>query len=178
MGVEINMKINIIEPVNPSDDEVGCYFAQRLCSKLEENGDLVIATNHLDEGADINHYCLSDLSSVHRKIDYGVSTTFLITNVKTSKDLSTILDMTDHEAVGICLSKEMRDFLITSGVKRNRICYINPANNGIIQPRKIQLGFTHRLYNDHRKKNDLIVDVCKYISPEIFSFIIMARWPL
>ena len=71
------------------------------------------------------------------------------------------------------MSKDTYNKLIASGVKRNKICYINPAQDGQIMPKKINLGFTHRTYNDNRKRESMILDICKEINPAVFRFSIM-----
>ena len=102
----------------------------------------------------------------------------MVTHVDKAYSLAFIKDKTEMGGIGICMSKETRDKLIAAGIKPNRICYIHPAQDGQIKPRKVVLGLTHRIiYTDNRKRNTILLDACKKANPEIFKIVIMgAGW--
>lgn len=77
------------------------------------------------------------------------------------------------------MSADTLDKLSAWGIPRNRICYVNPAQDGDMQPRKIVLGITNRCYNgfDFRKRDSLILEVCRQLNPQFFRLKIMgAGW--
>lgn len=168
------MKVNII---SPTETWILNKFAQNMCDELLKMGIEAQISSSFDKSADINHYFTPNQIGYSEYTKVDSHTTFMITHVDSMMKLQQIVDATQSGGIGVCMSLETRDRLIASGVKRNRICYINPAQDGQIKPRKIVLGFTHRLYSDGRKNNSLILDVCEAISPDYFEFHIMgAGW--
>lgn len=168
------MKVNIIYP----ESEAGWIiykFAQNVYEELKKIDVDVEMKNKFDKDADINHYFVPNLGEYNIPIILNDRTTFMITHVDTTAKLENIKKATDKGAIGICMSADTKDKLIASGIKRNKICYINPAQDCQIKPKKINLGFTHRLYNDNRKKNELVIEVCKEIDPNFFRFSIMGN---
>lgn len=71
------------------------------------------------------------------------------------------------------MSRETMEKLTAYGIPRERLCYVNPAQDGIIKPKKYVLGITHRIYEDHRKIVNILVDLCRSIDPDYFTFKIM-----
>lgn len=143
-------------------------FAEKTNEELNKMGIAAKISNQFDHNCSINHYFAPD---AERKVDDR--TTFMITHVMKTSYLNWIKKITDQGAVGICMSRETMNNLIQLGVKRNKICYINPAQDGEIKPRKIKMGFTNRVYSDNRKREEIILDVCRDISPSLFMFEIM-----
>lgn len=171
-----HMKVNIIYP----QSEAGWIiykFAKNVTDELTAMGIDVSLSTEFDSKSQINHYFVPNMGEYGIKKVLNGRTSFMITHVDTMSKLDSIKKATEKGAIGICMSIDTRDKIIESGIKRNKICYINPAQDCELRPKKINLGFTHRLYNDNRKKNDLIVDICKEIDPKFFRFSIMgAGW--
>lgn len=171
-----NMKINIISP-DAKSGWIIYKFGKSVYDQLIELGYEATLSDKFDPRADINHYFMPNNVGYSKTSKVDNHTTFMITHVDTALKLNQIKELTDAGAIGICMSLETRDKLIASGVKRNRICYINPAQDGQLKPRKVALGFTYMVHNDSRKRDDIILDVCKEIDPEVFRFVIMgAGW--
>ena len=171
-----DMKINIISP-DAASGWIIYKFGKSVYDKLTEMGFNTSLTDGFDPSADINHYFMPNNIGYSAKTKVDNHTTFMITHVDTELKLDQIKELTDKGAIGICMSLETRDKLISSGVKRNRICYVNPAQDEQIHPRKIALGFTYMIHNDCRKRDDIILDACEEIDPDIFRFVIMgAGW--
>ncbi len=143
-------------------------FANEMESYLKILGVNAVISTEFDSTADINHYIAPDGEG---RVDRN--TTFMITHVFKQSYLDWIKKLTTRGAVGICMSRDTMNKLIACGVSRNRICYINPAQDGMIKPKKIRLGFTHRVYNDNRKRENILVDVCQKVSPQVFKIVIM-----
>ena len=106
-------------------------FANEMMDNLKELGIEAVISSEFDKTADINHYVSPDGEG---KVDNN--TTFMITHVFKQSYLDWITKLTKQGAIGICMSKDTMEKLISSGVPRNRICYINPAQDGMIKPRK------------------------------------------
>lgn len=160
-----NMKINIIYY------EAGWIlykFAKCVYDELKALGLDVTLSQKFDPSADINHYFVPNYADL-----VDESTTFMITHVDTARKVAQIKEQTEKGGIGICMSLDTRNRLIANGVKANKLCYINPAQDGQIKPKKVSLGFTHRVYDDSRKRESMLVDICKQINPEIFRFVIM-----
>jgi hypothetical protein len=75
--------------------------------------------------------------------------------------------------LGICMSHETMINLSNLGIPREKLCYVNPAHDGIISPRKNVIGITCRVQPDGRKREHFLSSLSKDISPEKFSFRIM-----
>lgn len=161
------MKINIISP-DQKDGWILYKFGKSVLDELIEMGIDAKLSNRFDYDADINHYFTPNVSETADK-----HTTFMITHVDTMLKVDQIKKATSKGAIGICMSRETRDRLISNGIPANRICYINPAQDGQIKPKKVSLCFTHRVYNDSRKRESMLLDICKEINPSIFRFVIM-----
>lgn len=170
------MKINIICPEERGGWILG-KFGQCVYMELKKMGIDVELTQMYDEKADINHYFYPMGMGMAGYPKMNKGTTFMITHVDTAMKLARVKELTEKGAIGICMSRATWEKLSANGIKRNRICYINPAQDGQIKPRKVVLGFTNRIYSDNRKKDSIILDVCNKINPELFKFKIMgAGW--
>lgn len=171
-----NMKINIISP-DAKSGWIIYKFGKSVYDQLIELGYEATLSDSFDPSADINHYFAPNNVGYSRMSKVDNHSTFMITHVDTALKLDQIKDLTSKGAIGVCMSRETRDKLVASGVKRNRLCYINPAQDGQIKPKKVVLGFTYMIHNDCRKRDDIILDVCKEIDPDVFKFVIMgAGW--
>lgn len=171
-----NMKINIISP----DEKSGWIiykFGKSVYDQLIKLGFDATLSDKYDSNADINHYFNPNNVGYSKTTKVDNRTTFMVTHVDTMLKLEQIKELTEKGAIAVCMSLETRDKMIASGVKRNKVCYINPAQDGQVKPKKISLGFTYMVHNDCRKRDDIVVDICEHISPEVFKFVIMgAGW--
>lgn len=164
-------RVNVISP-GPEDGWILYKFGESLCAELRELGIEANRTNRFDDSADINHYFTSN-----QALQADNKTTFMVTHVDTALKLSLVQSGVERGAVAVCMSKDTRDKLISYGVRPDRICYVHPAQDGLMRPRKVRIGFTHRVYPDNRKRETMILDVCRMINPEGFKFQIMgAGW--
>lgn len=164
-----SMKINIIYY---EGGWILYKFAKCVYDELKGLGYEATLSKEFDKKADINHYFVPNFAD---QIDEH--TTFMITHVDTARKVEQIKAQTQKGGIGICMSLDTRNKLISFGVDPSKLCYINPAQDGQIRPKKVTLGFTHRVYNDSRKRESMILDICRKINPEIFKFVIMgAGW--
>jgi len=69
------------------------------------------------------------------------------------------------------------DQLSASGIPREKLCFVNPAHDNIIRPRKTVIGLTSKIHADGRKRENHLVEIAEKISPDDFMFKIMgAGW--
>src|SRR5262249_33978497 len=80
--------------------------------------------------------------------------------------------MTEAE-MGICMSSQTMEMLARLGIPRSKLCFINPAHDGRLRCRKTVIGITTRLYADGRKRETMLLELAKRISPDDFAFHIM-----
>ena len=163
------MKVNII--YSP-DGWIMTKFPTALYEELQGLGMSVALSQEYDSSADINCFY-----TLRYEGEMNKHTTFMITHVMKGEYLAYIREKTEQGAIGICMSRATRDLLISYGIRPDRVCYINPAQDGQIRPRKVVLGFTHRRYKDYRKRETMLIDICQRVNPEVFRFVIMgAGW--
>lgn len=149
-------------------------FAEKLQKELLKLGQDVDISDEENPEADINHYI-----SYGRIYKIYSSSSTVRTAMITHIDCELKRDMIDFQAqndvMGICMSADTMNKLALWGVPRNKLCYVNPAQDGEIKPKKIVLGITNRCYGeiDFRKRDDLIVKVCEHLSSEYFKLKIM-----
>ena len=167
-----NIKVHII-----NYDKSGWIlnkFALELEKNLKMMGVQVTVGDKPDQSADINHHII--YTSADLRI--GKNSTLMITHVDCNEKIETIKKQIENGAFGICMSKEVMERLALCGVPRDKLCYINPAQDSQIKPKKFNIGITHRCYTyDFRKRDNAIVDVCKGLDPDYFKVTIMgAGW--
>lgn len=146
-------------------------FARKLCEELQKLGIDAELVSKRDPSADINHYPL------YTYIDYSVSKhindTMMITHVDSLSKVELIKGRLKTYGMGICMSKDTMEKLTSWGVPRQKLCYINPAHDHVIKPRKFVIGLTYKTHSDCRKRDEFLIDICKRIDKEYFKIVIM-----
>lgn len=170
-------KLNI-RLVYKNDGWILGKFAGKLYEELNNLGQDVSVDSQPDLEADVNHYISYIRLNKYIHSYEGVSTT-MITHIDTAYKARLIGFQADNGTTGICMSKSTMNQLVSWGIAREKLCYVNPAHDGLIKPKKIVLGITNRCYGkeDFRKRDELLYEVCKQIEPEFFELKIMgAGW--
>ncbi len=148
-------------------------FADKMRGCLEKLGIQCDISETRDETADVNHH----IAYMNVKEVLNTATTVMVTHVDSQFKEDIIKHQAKQGAMEVCMSKETMERLERDGVPRANLCYVNPAHDGVIKPKKYVLGITHRNYTDFRKNPNIIVDICEQINPEYFRFKIMgAGW--
>lgn len=146
-------------------------FAKRLHEELLKLGVESEIGNTIDETADVNHHIIYldyDELKHSRSID-----TLMITHIDSVKKLNLVKRQLKVAELGICMSKATADELATGGIPPDRLCFINPAHDGVIQPKKYTMGITSKVQPDGCKREGMLLSLCERISPEDFKFTIM-----
>lgn len=146
-------------------------FQNKLCDELLKMGIDADINSQRDEKADINHYPIyyfKDTKKINHKND-----TYMITHIDSLAKVELLKDRAPKCGMGICMSKYTMDYLTMYGIPREKLCYINPAHDHVIKPRKFVIGLTHKTHIDCRKRNEMLVDIAKGLDKNYFRFIIM-----
>lgn len=168
-----NLRIRLIYE---NDGWIFGKFADKLYEELTALGHDVSIDTIPDPEADVNHYIFYGYLTKYLQRCRGITTT-MITHVDTAIKMELIKYQTHMNTVGICMSKDTMEKLTSWGIERNKICYVNPAQDGLIKPRKTVLGITNRCYGktDFRKNDELVYEICKRIDPAFFEWKIMGE---
>jgi hypothetical protein len=163
------MKVNIICGEDLNAWIVG-KFARKLNDELDKMGIESGISKDSRPEADVNHYILYDAFKNRQKSRVD---TLMITHLDTPGKIHHIKKQLEIADMGVCMSSQTVENLVNAGVPREKLCYINPAHDGLIKPRPVVIGITTRVYPDGRKNEHYILDLIKHINPEDFKFKIM-----
>lgn len=148
-------------------------FADNLKIELEKRGIRATIGSTPDAEADINHHIESILYEPLQQY----TDTMMITHALHKDSYEQILNQMKTVRMGICMSRETMNQLVAGGILREKLCYVNPAHDGKILPKKYVLGITHRNYADNRKRKGALIDICTPLDPMFFELKIMgAGW--
>ncbi len=148
-------------------------FAERMKDVLETNNVEVKVSAQPCDGVDINHH-IPYVAFTPKRND-----TLMITHVDNTKKIELLKKQLNVAGMGICMSRDTLDKLVSYGVDRGKLCYINPAHDGMIRPHKYFIGITHKCHDeeDLRKRSTALLDVLAGINADYFKFFIMgAGW--
>lgn len=147
-------------------------FAARMMEHIDDPKIEVMLSDHSIEDADINHHIQFATYETYN------NDTLMISHVDCWQLFDRLREQLAVAKLGICMSKETMDTLVRYGVRRDKLCYINPAHDGIIRPRKKVIGITHQTHEyDVRKRISALFETLEGIDPCFFKFVIMgAGW--
>lgn len=167
--VSQNVSLHRVRLVCTSEGWIFRKFALKMQEELQKKGIEADIGKCVDLKADINHHIAhhgyEPLKDCHD--------TLMITHVDSVNKFNLLKHQLKTAKMGICMSRDTMSQLISMGIPREKLCYINPAQDGVIKPRKYVLGITHRVHEDHRKRINALLDICDGISPDYFEFKIM-----
>lgn len=146
-------------------------FARRLHEELLKLGVNVDIDDKIDPSADINHHIIYlgyDERQNHSSID-----TLMVTHVDNLRKLDIVKRQLQVAKMGICMSKPTADELATAGIPPEKLNYINAAHDGVITPKKFNMGITSKVQPDGCKREGMLLSLCERVSPEDFRFTIM-----
>lgn len=185
-----NISFDVFQPIEKKNSRgslrninIVCYdnegwilrkFAERLTENLNLLGYNAVLNECIDKNADINHHIQFGYEGIA-----GYRDTIMFSHVNSLNLLEKVKHELKTAEMGICMSRETMNSLAMMGVPRNKLCYINPAHDETSVTKKYVFGITHRCYDnyDFRKRDGMIVDLCRNINSKYFKFVIMgARW--
>lgn len=144
-------------------------FADRLKQHLESRGIRALVSKDTRPDADINHHIQGGSYKPY------ANDTLMITHIDDAKKLAVLKKQLETARLGICMSRETMEMLRACGIPADRLCYINPAHDSVIKPKKYTIGITHRCYDayDVRKRAGALLDILEGVSSGYFRFAIM-----
>lgn len=167
-----NLRVNI---VNKEETWIFKKFADKMAEQLTEMGVEAIRSTDTRNDVDINHHIPYVTYQPYS------NDTLMITHVDNMKKLELLKKQLKIAGMGICMSKDTMGKLVSYGIPRNKLCYINPAHDDNRDIRKYTIGITNRCYDDWdlRKRATALLDILDGINPEFFRFVIMgAGWDI
>lgn len=148
-------------------------FEDRMVENLSKYGVDVSISSDSRSDVDVNHHI------AHCSYTTYTNDTIMITHINNFKELMILKKQLEVAGMGICMSSDTMNKLVSYGVPRNKLCYINPAQDSVIKPHKYLIGITNRCYDgvDVRKRATSILDALEGVNPIYFRFSIMgAGW--
>jgi hypothetical protein len=146
-------------------------FALRLQENLWSLGIDADISKQPDPRADINHHI------IYINYDGRVTTneTVMITHIDNDQKRSMLQDQLKNVKMGVCMSRDTVDKLAAAGLPRDRLCFINPAHDSIMTPRRFAIGITSKVQPSGCKRENMLVELSRRISPGDFEFRIMGQ---
>lgn len=167
------LKINIVCYEDPDAWILG-KFARKLNESLVKLGIDSKISREKDPIASINHHIFY-MSYKNFDIEDNSLDTSMITHIAYHNEFEVIKSQAEYISMGICMSRETMDKLVSMGVPKRKLCYINPAQDGVIKPKKYILGITSKVHGDLRKNESMLVNICEKIDCLYFKFVIMGN---
>lgn len=163
---DVKLKVNI---VNRDQGWIFNKFTVRMQEMLLDLGVNVTISADTRSDVDINHHIPMTEYKPYP------NDTLMITHVHNTKILSLLKKQLKIAGIGICMSKATMNQLVEYGVPRDKLCYINPAQDNVIKSRKYTMGITNRCYDgvDLRKRADSLLDALEGVDASYFRFVIM-----
>ena len=165
--------INIFsgEPIN---NWILGKFAKNMKKYFEEYGVKTDLSYKLTPNADFNQCIIYLNCDPNTATDKDV---VMITHVDQYGKFELLEKLLPKIGLGICMSKEQMDKLINLGLDKNKLCYVNPAHDGVIPVKKWVIGLASRVYNDGRKNETYFNKLADVLNCDYFKFkIIGANW--
>jgi len=142
-------------------------MARRLVEHLGAAGVDATLANEPDDGADVNHWM--SYGMVTRRS--GRVSTMFITHLddpyQTAHVANSLREFVD---VGLCMSPDMVRALTAWGIPGESLWYVLPAHDAPPEPARIRIAITTRIYDDGRKREDLLVRLAQERDLSPFHF--------
>lgn len=149
------------------------WISEKLATRLAEH----LPNWHIDAeiagmpspAADVNHWMYyNDLQG-----DLVSRNTLMITHVDRPAKRHVLKQRLKKADMGICMSRMTLDQLISSGIPPHKLCYITPAHDGNVKPKRIVIGITSQVRSDGAKREHTLVQMAQAIRLDAFHFEIL-----
>jgi hypothetical protein len=141
-------------------------IAKRLAEIVPEFGIDCRISNEPSNDVDLNHFMMYYASQPVA----STRNTMFITHVDDASKYSITKELLKKVDMGICMSRMTIKRLVDHCVSEERLCFVTPAHDGLISPRRIRVGLTTNLYEDGRKREDLLVRLGREIGFQGIEF--------
>lgn len=166
----MKMRVNIV-CYEDLDTWILGKFARKMIENLQQMGIEVSVSKNADSSADINHHIIY----LNWNCEKSSTDTLMITHIDNSEKLELLKKQMNVARMGVCMSREHRDFLVKMGIDPNKLCYINPAHDGKMPIKKIVIGWSNKVLPDGRKNEAYIDKLADVLDNTIFEFKIMGK---
>jgi len=133
--------------------------------------------------AEIDQFPSSSVDVNHWMLYYDTGGKFVskntlgITHVDRRAKLHVLKRRLESADMGICMSRMMVEQLVALGAPRDKLCFISPAHDGLVKPKRIVVGITTQIRPDGAKRESILVEVAKKTHLGNFHFeIIGPNW--
>lgn len=144
-------------------------FALKMQENLTKLGIQAAIAKVPDKRADINHHII--YGQYRRKS--GSIDTLMITHIDNYEKIDSVRKKLQEASLGICMSREMMLWLAEMGADKNKLCYVNPAHDQLVEIKKYVVGLATRVYADGRKNESYLTSLANELNPKYFSFKLM-----
>ena len=153
------------------------WIIEKIARKLQEHapaGISLTVSNEQKPNVDVNHWMSYAFANERQR----TTSSMFITHIDDPYKLALLRREFDLGIdLGICMSSDSVAALVDKGIPRDRLCFVMPAHDGLVTPRKIRIGIATRVYPDGRKRENFLSRLARDMSLEPFHFEIFgAGW--
>jgi hypothetical protein len=166
------MRCNIVLHEGNKNGIIG-KMADRLFEESLKLGVDVSLSDHPMDNVDVNHFMLFSAACPSRQ----TRNSMMITHLYDARIFHLTKDLVKTVDIGICMSRMTEKKLADYGIPSESLCHILPGHDGDVLPRRIKIGLTTHLYDDGRKRENMLVRLGEEIGLHDFQFEIFGlRW--
>jgi hypothetical protein len=152
------------------------WIIQKIAERLQKELGLLGAKASITEFPDPHAHIVHHMSWAFAAIPTQQPATMLITHLDDLFKLRQVrTTLESHVRVGVCMSSDTMLQLVQHGCATESLCYVSPAHDGLLKPKRIVIGITSRVYPDGRKRESLLRQVAKQMDLSSFEFRIFGR---
>lgn len=167
------MKIRIVVAVQNAGWVIG-KMGQRLAAALNELGVQATVSDKPDVQADVNHW----MSFAFADGCPQTLNTMFVTHADDPYKVRLIRERLESAIqLALCMSPHAARELVDLGLPSERLWHVLPALDRPLEPRRLCIGITTRVYDDGRKREALLVRLAGRMRLDAFRFHIFgAGW--
>lgn len=162
------MKIHIVNWEQAFNNGILSKFAHKLYDELEKVKGIEVSIGNVPEPiADINHH----INYTPYKHSNTINT-LMVTHINTPSKIKTLKEGMKTADMGICMSDETKNNLISIGFDKNKLCTVLPAHDCI--PRRYQIvSILTNVYPDGCKRQEMFTKLAQTLDNNKWAFRIM-----
>lgn len=142
-------------------------MARRLCESLQALGCQADVQDTPDPAADVNHW----MSFAFADGCPGTLNTMLVTHADDPYKVRLIRERVSSAIqMALCMSAHAMNELADLDVPRECMWYVLPALDAPVEPRRIRIGITTRIYDDGRKREAFLSRLAREMPLDRFHF--------
>lgn len=151
------------------------WIIEKISLKLQEHlpafGVTASISQQQRSDVDVNHW----MSYAFANESCATRASMFITHIDDPYKAALVRKELESGVVGICMSRDTVRQLVSLSAPQKSLCYISPAHDNEVAPRRIRIGITTRVYPDGRKRERLLARLAGQMSLASFSFEIFGQ---